>query len=242
MDIKTVNSGTKVLLKDIKNDTLFVNSTLKVFMIKDDDKFIINDVQNKKKYLSTSHSDNDECLICTENYREFAYNCEVERIKLLRSKDVPDEEFYSKNGITCIPVSGSCWFTSTATVYKVLDGVQYIFDATNAHGEYVDSKVNDLIECFDIITANYHEQIKEVVHYLKNIDQIGDIWVLISGHTVYHQLFIGNSTGYLCSMWFGDKHPVNTVKCKVEWEKNNVYFEGFKSSLNVKVKKCIESI
>ena len=236
MDIKAVNAGTKVLLKDIKNDTFFVNTTLKLFMIKDNDKFLINDVQNKKNYLSTLHSDSDECLVCTENYREFAYQCEVERMKLLESNKVPDSRFYGEHGIAAIPVSGSCWFTSTATVYKVLDGVQYIFDATDAHGEYVHAKVSDLIECFDIIHLNYHQQIKEVVHYLQKNDQIGDVWVLISGHTVYHQLFIGNSTGYICSMWFGDKHPINTVNCSVEWQKNNIYFEGFKSTLNVKIK------
>ena len=242
MDIKPENAGTKVLLKDIKNDTLFVNNALNAFMIKDNDKFIINDVQNKKKYLSTSHSDNDECLICTENYREFSYQCEVERMKLMESKNVPDAPFYEKHGIAAIPVSGSCWFTAKATVYKVLDDVQYIFDATDEFGEYQDNKVRDLIECFNIITSNYHEQIKEVVHYLQGIDTIGSVWVLISGHTTYQQLFIGNSTGYLCSMWFGKNHPAKTIKCSVEWLRNNIYFEDFKSTFNVQIKESIDLV
>lgn len=232
------NCGKEILLKDIPNDTLFVNKTLTIFCIKTNKgDFLVQDVKNNKIYPSTEHSDSDECIICTENYAQFAYECEVERLKILRSKDTPDVDFYAKHGIIAELPKGSCWFTSKATVYKVLDGVQYIFNGTDAFGEYQDQNVVDKKECYEVITSNYHQQIKEVFYYLSSQD-IGDIWVLVSGHTVYHQIFIGNSTGYLCSMWFGDKHPVKTVNCKVEWDYNEKYFDNFKSSLNVKVLKC----
>lgn len=232
------NFGKEVLLKDILNDTLFVNKTKQCFMIKNrKGSLFINDVQNNKITLSTTHSDDDKCAICTEDYTQFAYDCEVQRIKLLRSQDAPDVDFYAKHDIVAELPKGSCWFTTKATVYKVLDGVQYIINGTDEYGEYHDQNVVDTKECYEVITSNYHQQIKEVFDYLSAQD-IGDIWVLVSGHTVYHQLFMGNSSGYLCSMWFGTKHPVKTVNCKIEWDHNKKYFDNFKSSLNVKVLKC----
>ncbi len=238
MSAKSVNSGKEVLLKDIVNDTFFMNSTLHLFMIKGKNgQLLVKDIQNNTFYNSSIHADDDKCTILTEEYTQFAYETEVERMKLIQSKKTPDKDFYNKHKITATPVLGSCWFTSTATVYKVLDKVHYIFDSQDSFGKDSDQILLNLIQCYKVITSNYHNQIKEVVQYLKGIEEIGEVWVLVSSHTVYHQIFIGNSTGYLCSMWFGDKHPAKTVKCCVEWKKNNKYFKEFKSEMNIKIKK-----
>ena len=53
--------GKEVLLKDILNDTLFVNKTKHCFMIKNKKgAFFINDVQNNNITLSTTHSSESE--------------------------------------------------------------------------------------------------------------------------------------------------------------------------------------